>query len=66
MTKDEALREQAMTEVQRLGQEIEATQRIWIGLTDSEKNKMAFIAGSDKYWLIRLVENKLKEKNETA
>jgi hypothetical protein len=66
MTKDEALREQAMTEVQRLGQEIEATQRTWVGLTDSEKNKMAFIAGSDKHWLISLVENKLKEKNETA
>jgi hypothetical protein len=41
-------------------------QHTWIGLTDSEKNKMAFIAGSDKHWLIRLVEDKLKEKNETA
>ena len=38
----------------------------WVGLTDSEKNKMAFIAGSDKHWLIRLVENKLKEQNETT
>lgn len=35
----------------------------WVGLTDHEKNKMAFVAGSDKYWLINLVENKLKEKN---
>ena len=43
-----------------------APQRTWVGLTDEEKNKMAFIAGSDKYWLIRLVENKLKEKNETT
>lgn len=63
---EQLMREQAMTEVQRLGQEIEATQRTWIPLTDSEKNKMAFIAGSDKHWLIRLVENKLKEKNETT
>jgi hypothetical protein len=41
-------------------------QRTWVGLTDSEKNKMAFIAGSDKHWLIRLVEDKLKEQNETT
>jgi len=41
-------------------------QRTWVGLTDSEKNKMAFIAGSDKHWLISLVENKLKEQNETT
>jgi hypothetical protein len=41
-------------------------QRTWIPLTDEEKNKMAFIAGSDKHWLISLVENKLKEQNETA
>jgi hypothetical protein len=41
-------------------------QHTWIGLTDSEKNKMAFIAGSDKHWLIRLVEDKLKEQNETT
>ena len=41
-------------------------QRTCVGLTDSEKNKMAFIAGSDKYWLIRLVEDKLKEQNETT
>jgi len=41
-------------------------QHTWIGLTDSEKNKMAFIAGSDKHWLISLVENKLKEQNETT
>ncbi len=80
-----ALREQAMIEVQRLGQEIEdfneveklsnlgkqilreiKPQRTWVGLTDSEKNKMAFIAGSDKHWLIRLVEDKLKEQNETT
>jgi len=61
-----ALREHAMREVQRLGQEIEATQRTWIGLTDEEKNKMAFIAGSDKHWLISLVENKLKKQNETT
>jgi hypothetical protein len=42
------------------------SQRTWVGLTDSEKNKMAFIAGSDKHWLIRLVEDKLKEQNETT
>jgi hypothetical protein len=41
-------------------------QHTWVGLTDSEKNKMAFIAGSDKHWLIRLVEDKLKEQNETT
>jgi len=77
-----ALREQAMIEVQRLGQEIEdfneveklsnlgkqilreiKPQHTWIPLTDEEKNKMAFIAGSDKHWLISLVENKLKEHN---
>ena len=105
-----ALREHAMSEVQRLGQEIQPEQqpleywnavegwvridevrehldsvgcgtiyktsgedrvplyttphqRTWVGLTDEEKNKMAFIAGSDKHWLIRLVENKLKEHN---
>ena len=38
----------------------------WVGLTDEDKSKMAFIAGSDKHWLISLVENKLKEKNETT
>jgi hypothetical protein len=37
--------------------------RTWVALTDEEKNKISFIAGSDKYWLISLVENKLKEKN---
>jgi hypothetical protein len=41
-------------------------QRTWVGLTDEEKNKMAFIAGSDKHWLISLVENKLKKQNETT
>ncbi len=38
-------------------------QRTWVGLTDEDKNKMAFIAGSDKYWLMGLVEKKLKELN---
>ena len=41
-------------------------QHTWVTLTDEEKNKMAFIAGSDKHWLIRLVEDKLKEQNETT
>ena len=95
-----ALREHAMSEVQRIGQEIQPEQepvgqllenafgrgqvmwfnkpkdesmlyttppqRTWVGLTDEEKNKMAFIAGSDKHWLISLVENKLKKQNETT
>ena len=64
MTKDEALERKAEN-ARELGLDYEP-QRTWIGLTDSEKNKMAFIAGSDKHWLISLVENKLKEKNETA
>jgi hypothetical protein len=41
-------------------------QRTGVGLTDEEKNKISFIAGSDKYWLISLVENKLKDRNETT
>ena len=50
------------------GQELVETppQSTWVGLTDEEKNKMAFIAGSDKHWLISLVENKLKKQNETT
>jgi hypothetical protein len=43
--------------------DIPVPQRTWVALTDEEKNKISFIAGSDKYWLISLVENKLKEKN---
>ena len=62
---NEALEKMAEN-ARELGLDYEPAQRTWVGLTDEEKNKMAFIAGSDKYWLIRLVENKLKEKNETT
>jgi hypothetical protein len=61
MTKDEALEKKAEN-ARELGLDYEP-QRTWVGLTDKEKNKMAFIAGSDKHWLISLVENKLKELN---
>ena len=65
----EALREHAMYEVQRLGQEIqpEPPQRTWVGLTAKETSDFV-----DQYWandavsmkeLIGFVEAKLKEKN---
>ena len=76
MTKDEALREQAMTEVQRLGQEIEATQRTWVGLTDDEiehafKTNSVMVDNGNAYMVAGLravniaqaIEAKLKEKN---
>lgn len=64
MTKNEALERKAKN-ARELGLDYEP-QRTWVGLTDEDKNKMAFISGSNKHWLISLVENKLKEKNETA
>lgn len=61
---EDALSEHAMQETQRLGQEIEATKRKWVGLTDedmyvvSEEESCSFIAGA------KWAEAILKEKNQ--
>jgi len=52
--------EHAMREVQRLGQEIEATKRTWVGLTDEEKG---FCVAPTYVETVARIEAKLKEKN---
>ena len=61
----EALREHAMYEVQRLGQEIqpEPPQRTWVGLTDEQKLSLEIQGGKADVMLAELVEQWLKEKN---
>lgn len=72
----EALREHAMYEVQRLGQEIqpEPPQRTWVRLTDEEKKQIAkeanynweMTTGEYAERIGRLTEAKLKQKNGYA
>ena len=61
----QALREHAMYEVQRLGQEIqpEPPQRTWVGLTDEQKLSLEIQGGKADVMLAELVEQWLKEKN---
>jgi len=60
-----ALREQAMIEVQRLGQEIEATQRTWTTLTDEEFLKACQLAEDGNYLVaFQRIQQWLKEKNK--
>jgi len=55
-----ALREHAMSEVQRLGQEIQPD---WIGVTDEEWIKALELCDFDKVAAFDFFEAKLKEKN---
>ena len=62
----EALREHAMYEVQRLGQEIqpEPPQRTWVGLSVFEINDLVENTDSEDYRnLVERTEAKLKQKN---
>ena len=64
---EEALKEHAMQEVQRLGQEIEQG-RTWVGLTDEEidyfiVHRLTIATKNNLVALIRICEAKLKEKN---
>jgi len=62
----EALREHAMYEVQRLGQEIqpEPPQRTWVGLTDEEIFETHKQVDSMQYLTFgKAIEAKLKQKN---
>ena len=58
MTKD--LREEAMFQVQMLGEEIQPD---WIGLTDEEWIKALELCDFDKVAAFEFFEAKLKEKN---
>ena len=63
---DRVRRENALREVQRLGQEIEGQpyhfeKREWVGLTDEDEINWD---GGDLRSLIAAIEAKLKEKNE--
>jgi hypothetical protein len=58
MTKD--LREEAMFQVQMLGEEIQPD---WIGLTDEEWIKALELCDFDKVAAFEFFESKLKEKN---
>ena len=58
MTKD--LREEAMFQVQMLGEEI---QPVWIGLTDEEWIKALELCDFDKVAAFEFFEAKLKSKN---
>lgn len=58
MTKD--LREEAMFQVQMLGEEIQPD---WIGLTDEEWIKTLELCDFDKVAAFEFFESKLKEKN---
>jgi len=52
--------------VQRLGQEIEATDRTWVGLTEQEHTDIAVECGcmsADWVFYGAAVERKLKERN---
>jgi hypothetical protein len=63
---EKALAERAMSEVQRLGQEIEATDRTWVGLTEQEHTDIAVECGcmsADWVFYGAAVERKLKERN---
>ena len=51
---------QIMREVQRLGQEIEATKRKWVDLTDEEIDNINYTSA---HMLAREVLAKFKEKN---
>jgi hypothetical protein len=59
-----ALREHAISEVQRLGQEIEATQRTWVGLDEEDYIKAYELCDFDKDLAFEFFEDKLKEKNK--
>ena len=58
MTQD--LREEAMFQVQMLGEEIQPD---WIGLTDEEWIKALELCDFDKVAAFEFFESKLKEKN---
>jgi hypothetical protein len=58
MTKD--LREEAMFQVQMLGEEIQPD---WIGLTDEDWIKALELCDFDKVAAFEFFESKLKEKN---
>jgi hypothetical protein len=58
MTKD--LREEAMFQVQMLGEEIQPD---WVGLTDEEWIKALELCDFDKVAAFEFFEAKLKEKN---
>ena len=58
-----ALREHAMSEVQRLGQEIEAAQRTWVEIDDEDWIKALELCDFDKVAAFDFFEAKLKEKN---
>ena len=63
MNEDEALREQAMYEVQRLGQEIEATPSKWVKLTEQEIGELYRMGWSNNMDFARAIEFALEKKN---
>ena len=65
MDKDEALREAAMYEVQRLGQEIEATRSKWVKLTEQEIGELYRMGWKNNMDFARAIEFALEKKNGT-
>ncbi len=63
MNKDEDLREAAMYEVQRLGQEIEATPSKWVKLTETEIGELYRMGWKNNMDFARAIEFALEKKN---
>jgi hypothetical protein len=63
VNKDEDLREAAMYEVQRLGQEIEATQSKWVKLTEAEIGELYRMGWKNNMDFARAIEFALEKKN---
>ena len=65
MNKDEDLREAAMYEVQKLGQEIEATRSKWVKLTEAEIGELYRMGWKNNMDFARAIEFALEKKNGT-
>jgi hypothetical protein len=63
VNKDEDLREAAMYEVQRLGQEIEATPSKWVKLTETEIGELYRMGWKNNMDFARAIEFALEKKN---
>jgi hypothetical protein len=63
VNKDEDLREAAMYEVQRLGQEIEATRSKWVKLTETEIGELYRMGWKNNMDFARAIEFALEKKN---
>jgi hypothetical protein len=49
--------------IKALAQPVQPAQRPWVGLTDEEKETLAYDAEGNTWMAVELAETKLKEKN---